>query len=121
MANVLQPVIPAVPVPPAKVARLQTNYSLCIVCQKQTDDSVVTNPVSYEQLLIFVRQRGTYGDGSYPEISRRLEDCTSDKLVASGAFWHRKCYQETVHKGMLQRAKKKYELQIAAKSFRRGS
>jgi len=105
-------------VPAVKVARLQTDFSLCLVCQKKTAETLVAKPTAHDQLLTCVRDRSTYGDRAYPEIDRRLRPCTAEELAASGASWHRKCYQETVHKGMCQRAKTRYGQKLTA---RRGS
>jgi len=105
-------------VPAVKVARLRTDFSLCLVCQNKTAETLVSKPTGHDQLLTCVRDRGTYGDGAYPEINRRLGPCTAEELASSGASWHRKCYQETVHKGMCQRAKARYDQNLTA---RRGS
>jgi len=89
MANAPDPV----EVPAVKVARLQTDFSLCLVCQKKTVETHVAKPTAHDQLLTCVRDRSTYGDGAYPEINRRLGP---EELAASGASWLQKCYQETV-------------------------
>ena len=95
----------------AKRPRQETNFKLCIVCQRPASDGLVTEPESesYSRFLSFVHKRGQYGDGEFPEISRRLENVTDTYLEANKAKWHRKCDSETCHTGHLERARKRYE------------
>ena len=90
--------------PEAKVARQDTDYSLCIICQKTTGEDLVEKPTAYEKVLTFITERASHGDGIYPMISRRLGHVTCENLETKSATWHRKCYQETVHAGMCKRA-----------------
>ena len=38
------------------------DYSLCVICQKNSDEILVKNPVSHEKLLTFIKERVEYGD-----------------------------------------------------------
>ena len=106
-------------VSPAKVARRDMNYSLCIVCQSQTLEPLVQNPVIPENLLHCIRERAKYGDQNYPDISRRLGGITCQELELKSATWHRTCYQKTVHVGMCNRAKERFEKDIARRIGKR--
>jgi len=64
-------------VPAVKVARVQTDFSHCSVCQKKRAETLVAIPTAHDQLLTCVRDRSTYGDGAYSEISRRLGPYTA--------------------------------------------
>ena len=99
-------------VTPLKVAQYNTNYSLCIICQKTTAEALVKNTSVPLKLLECIRDRSKYCDGKYPEISRRLGQITIHELETQSATWHRKCYQNTVHAGMCSRAKARYEKTI---------
>ena len=102
----------------AKVARYETKYSLCIICQTNTGEGLVEKPSTHDKLLKFIRERASYGDKDYPDVSRHLGNVTSQDLESRSATWHRKCYQDTVHKGMCSRAKERYEQRRAAKGIR---
>ena len=97
----------------AKVARYDTDFSLCIICQRKTNEELVEKPTSHEKVLKFVRERASYGDGLFPNISRRLGNVSEEDLQSKCATWHRKCYQDTVHTSLCKRAKERYEKQLA--------
>ena len=73
-------------------------------------------PTAHWKVLEFTRDRAKYGDGHYPEVSRRLGKLTGQDLESKDASWHRTCYQNTVHTGMCKRAKDRYEKNLAARS-----
>ena len=81
------------------------NFSLCLVCQLQNEDEVVENPSSYETLLQAISVRASYGETKYVEIWANLKDFSFQELKEKGATWHRKCYQEATHSGMMKRAR----------------
>ena len=98
--------------PPAKSRRRDTNYKLCIICQSGIDKDLIVAPSSHKKVLDVIRERARYGDGNFPEISRRLANVTHEELKLKSATWHRKCYQDTVHAGMCRRAKERYEKKL---------
>ena len=93
----------------AKVARYETNYLHCIICQEDNHERLVEKPAALGKVLDFIRERAKYGDGNYPEISRRLGTVSAEYLQSKNAKYHRKCYQETVHVTLLKRAIQRYE------------
>ena len=64
------------------VARLDTDYSLCIICQS-AGGLLVENPTTHDKVLQAIRERAQYGDSNYPELSRRLGDLQSPDLVSN--------------------------------------
>ena len=87
---------------PAKVAGFECiNFSRCIICQTRTVEELVERPVAHEKVLQFIKKLASYGDGIYPETWKRLANTTSQDLVTHLATWHRKCYQDTTHAGMI--------------------
>lgn len=101
----------------AKTARLDNNL-LCIICQTERNDTWVEKPAvsSYQKLLSFIRERALYGDNKFPVMSKRLGDVTWQDLQAEGCSWHRKCYQETVHTQLLNRARERYGKKLISNS-----
>lgn len=105
--------------PPAKVPRQEIDFQLCIICQEEKQEPLVDNPLAHDKVLEYIRKRAFYGDrtgdNNFPDINRKLSATKEATLQSEGASWHRKCYQETVHIGMCERAKLRYEKQISAK------
>ena len=88
-----------------KGVQSELDFKLCLICQKETDES----PVSHEKLLKSIEERVQYGDSRYSVIWEQLRDTTPQQLVANTASWHRSCYQEATHAGKLKRVKERYE------------
>lgn len=104
-------------VPNAKVARHDTDFSMCIICQKKSGQSLVEKPNAHQKVLKFMVEHTSYRDNECPEIRRRLRDLTTEDLVSAAATWHRKYYQDIVHAGMCRRVKDKYEKRLVAKGY----
>jgi len=94
---------------------LETNnpsmdLSLCLVCQLQTDEELVENPSSHEHLVHSISLRASYRETKYVEIWANLKEYNSQELNLKEATWHRKCYQEATHSGMIKRSKERLVL-----------
>ena len=97
-----------------EVSSLAPNFELCLICQSQKEEQLVENPrSSYEALLNAISARSTYGETKYLEIWSTLKDLSSEELKLKKATWHRKCYQDVTHSGMLKRSKERYEKELA--------
>lgn len=107
--------------PAAKQTKYDVDINLCIICQKKTAENLVQKPAAHEKLLQIIEERFEYGDGKYPEIYRRITCWTKDLEQFRKSTWHSKCYKETVHVGMIKRAKERYEKLIAEKQNKRSS
>ena len=82
-------------------------YSLCIICQTESEEDLVKNPISHKTVLNFIEERVKYGDWQYSEAWKSLSGISSDQLAASKASWHRKCYQDVAHTEKLKRIKER--------------
>ena len=102
--------------PAAKVPRRATNFRLCLICPEETSEELVNLPSSHNTLLHYVKERASFGEKQYCEISRRIGDTMEERLISEGATWHRKCYSATCNSTMCKRRKKCYEKLINAKS-----
>lgn len=87
------------------------DFKLCIVCQKETQESLIENPKSHEKLLEFIGERVKYGDSQYSFVWQQLQYSTVEQLATSNASWHRRCYQEVTHIGKLKRARERSEIE----------
>ena len=76
-------------------------FKLCIICQTQTDAELVEKPVSHKELFDAIQERSCYGDVKFAKVRSFLNGFPFEELVS----WHRTCYQETSHSGMIKRAK----------------
>ena len=103
--------------PPAKKARLQTDYTYCIQCQKKKG-KLVQRPAeaSYERFLEFVQQRAAYGDPDYAEMEKRFADVDKNTLMVNSAKWHRACFDRTCHQKTLDRAKERFQIAVREKN-----
>lgn len=90
--------------------------NLCIICQKEKNESLVEKPSSHEKVLKFIEEWASYGDFSYSKTWGKLRSISPRELEAKQASWHRSCYKDAVHTGMLKRAKERYERQLACPS-----
>ena len=92
----------------------ETNYAICLKCQVP-GGQLVANPTSYDKFLDSVHERAGYGDPGYLPLSSRLRDVDASDLQSYGASWHRECFQETVHKLKIDRAKMRFQKSTATK------
>ncbi|CAH3151769.1 unnamed protein product, partial [Porites lobata] len=88
------------------------NFQLCIICQVIGEDNLVEKPSSHEKLLSAIKERAKYGDVKLAELWSVLKDVPF-KEIEEKVSWHRKCYQDTTHSGMLKRARERYEREVA--------
>ena len=83
-------------------------FKLCIICLTQKDEELVEKPVSHKKLFDAIQERSHYGDVKFAEVRSFLTGFSCDELVS----WHRTCYRETTHSGMIKRAKERYETEL---------
>lgn len=88
------------------------NFQLCIICQAKKEDDLVERPSSHEKLFSAIKERSKYGDVKLTELWSVLKDIPFEEL-AEKVTWHRKCYQDTTHSGMLKRARERFEREVA--------
>lgn len=98
---------------------LPLNFSYCLICQTKKEEELVVSPSSYENLLRTISSRSKYGESKYVEIWANLQHLNSDDLKASGATWHRACYQEATHSRMVKRSRERYEREISGQDTKR--
>lgn len=91
------------------------NFELCIICQTQTDEELVEKPVSHQKLFDAIEERSHYGDVKLTEVWSYLKGFSFEELEKC-VSWHRKCYQETTHSGMIKRAKERYERELSGRN-----
>ena len=87
------------------------DFKLCIVCQCVKEEEIVENPSSHEKLLAAIKERASYGESRYSEIWSSLKKFSQQELKQTS--WHRRCYQDATHSGMLKRAKERWEKELA--------
>ena len=108
---------------PVKKAKIETDFSVCLICQKT--GQLIGKPTnkSYETLLSFIQERAGYGETDIVSLDFRLTNETVETLQANNASWHRECYDNICHKQKRDRARKRYEkaLMLEDHSFLRRS
>ena len=86
-------------------------FKLGIICHTQTDEELVEKPVSHKKLFDAIQERSCYGDVKFAEVQSFLKGFPFEELVER-VSWHRTCYQEATHSGMVRRAKERYEREL---------
>ena len=71
------------------------------------------NPTCYDELVAAVKERASYGQSRYSEICSSLKVCSVEELEVKQGKWHKRCYQDATHSGLLMRAKERYERVLA--------
>ena len=85
---------------------------LCIICEKKKSENLVENPEAYENVRLSIEEWSKYGNLQYTEAWNKLRFTSLQKLKDGWASWHRSCYKDAVHAGMLKRATERYERQL---------
>lgn len=88
------------------------NFQLCIICQGNQEEELIEKPNSHEKLLSAIEERSKYGDSRLTERWSALKTFSFEEIVEKGT-WHRNCYQDTTHSGMLKRARERYERELS--------
>lgn len=83
-------------------------FNSCIICQKENNECLVESPSSYEKVLKSIEEWALYGNLTYSESWERLRGMSAQDLELKRVSWHRSCYKEATHSGMLKRAKERY-------------
>lgn len=100
-----------------KRPRMDILWELCIICQTEDKSKHLReNPIDYEQVLNAIHTRGKYGDGLYPEISRKLTCISACDMKEKKATWHKECFKHATSKLHISRAKARYENEIAKRA-----
>lgn len=97
----------------SKEAVKTIDLSLCIICQTEKGECLVERPNAHEKVLKFIEEWATYGHLSYSESWSKLKNISLNELQEKQASWHRSCYQNVAHTGMLSRAKERYKRALA--------
>lgn len=87
-------------------------FKLCIICQTETGEELVEKPISHKKLFEAIKKRSRYGDVKFIDVWSYLKGFKFEELEER-ASWHRTCYQEATHSGMIKRAKERYERELS--------
>ena len=85
---------------------------LCIICQRKKNENLVEKPEAHEKVWISIEEWSKYGNLQYTEVWKKLKFTSVQELEDRRASWHRSCYKDAVHAGMLTRARERYERQL---------
>lgn len=88
------------------------DFTLCIICQEKRSEQLVEQPNSHEKVVSFIKEWAEYGE--YCKVQSKLQSFSPEDLRIKQATWHRSCYQDVAHSGMLKRAKDRYERNLEA-------
>jgi len=78
---------------------------------RKNDENLVQNPNSHEKTMESIKEWAKYGELKYVQSRDKLASFSLEDLKEQSS-WHRSCYKNAVHSGMLKRAKERYERQL---------
>lgn len=83
------------------------NLSLCLICQKRKHENLVENPETHDKVRSSIQEWAEYGYLEYAKVWANLKSLSIETLKERKTSWHRSCYKNTVHAGMLKRARQR--------------
>ena len=93
---------------------------VCVVCEKGQQDGHLfvrtISPTSTSNLLDFAQKRTRYGETQYAPLADGITSLNPSEL--ENIVYHRQCYQNVVHKHMLERAEKRFRESSTAETIR---
>ncbi|KXJ06972.1 hypothetical protein AC249_AIPGENE76 [Exaiptasia diaphana] len=95
--------------------------SLSDMSNQISKEGLVENPSCHEKTLQAIKEWATYGEVKYVRTWEQIRRYSLEKLKEAKASWHRTCYKNAVHSGMLKRAKTRYESRQEGPSAKRKS
>ena len=75
---------------------------------KEKNENLVEKPEAHENVRVSIEEWSKYGNLHYKEAWNKLRSTSVQELEDGWSSWHRSCYKDAVHAGMLRRAKERY-------------
>ena len=71
---------------PSKKRKIETDYTLCIICQKASSKPIIKSPSTetLSKVINYSKERTDAGDSSTTEFTRRIENATPNQILAEG-------------------------------------
>ncbi|CAG9819428.1 unnamed protein product [Phaedon cochleariae] len=85
---------------------LEINYSLCFICQQDTEEKLVENPTGYGKLFECMKSRNEFRDPAHIHLKHIMTTITAQNLEDNSATWHGTCYSKITHKKEMTRIQK---------------
>ena len=103
---------------PSKKSKIDTNYSLCIIYQKDFNKSVIKRPSlqTIKNVISLSNERSNYGNSSVNDFVKRVSNITPTEIFELQRFYHKHCYADFGNVEKRNRALLRYEEAIAKKS-----
>ena len=103
---------------PSKKSKIDTNYSLYIICQKGLNKPVIKRRSlqTIKNVIYLSNERSNYGDSSVNDFVKRVSNITPTEIFELQGFYHKHCYADFGNVEKRNRALLRYEEAIAKKS-----
>ena len=92
--------------PPCKILAMGLTLS------KEKNENLVKKPEAHEKVWVSIEEWSKYSNLQDTEAWNKLRFTSVQELEDGRASWHRSCYKDAVHAGMLRRARECYERQL---------
>ena len=93
---------------PVKKLKSETDFSVCLICQKSGTLDGKPTASSYDTLLCFIRDRAGFGESDFIPVDFRLTDEIA-ATSAEGRFMAPRVLRSTYHKQKRDRARERFE------------
>ena len=70
--------------------------------EKKNNKNLVEKPEAHENVRLSIEEWSKYGNLQYTETWNKLRFTSPQELKDGQASWHRLCYKDAVHAGMLK-------------------
>ena len=103
---------------PSKKSKIDTNYSLCIICQKDLNKPVIKRPSlqTIKNVISLSNERSNYGDSSVNDFVKLVSNITPTENFELQGFYHKHYYADFGNVEKRNGALLRYEEAIAKKS-----
>ena len=95
-----------------KIEAQGLDLHLRIIFQRKKKENLVEKPEAHEKVWVSIEEWSKYGKPQHTEVWKKLRFTSVQELEVGRASWHRSCYKDAVHAGMLRRARERYERQL---------
>ena len=82
---------------PSTKSKIDTNYSLCIICQKDLNKPVIKRPSlqTINNVISLSNERSNYGDSSVNDFVKRVSNITPTEIFELQGFYHKHYYADS--------------------------
>ena len=80
---------------PSKKRKIETDYTLCIICQKVSTKPIIKRrSTETSKVIYYIKEKSDAGGDSSTEFTKRIANATPNQILEEGGLYHRNCYAD---------------------------